>query len=517
MNREDALKINSWCFQEAIKVLDSIDWKTPKKGYVLFETGYGPSGLPHIGTFGEVARTKMIMFAFSKIAPSIPMRLFCFSDDMDGLRKVPTNIPNQELIAKYIDMPLTSVPDAFGEKPSYGEYMNNKLCQFLDSFNFSYEFCSSTDFYKKGLFNDMLKRVAQRYDQIMEFILPSFRDERRDTYSPFMPICNKTGKVVADGVISIDAINHTIKYKNFHREVVDQSFLNGGAKLQWKVDFGMRWAALDVNFEMYGKDVFENEKLYRGICEILGCNPPVNYCYEHFLDNEGKKISKSKGNGITVEEWLKYAPQESLAYYMYNKPKTAKKLYFDVIPKSVDEYISFANSYHANKYSRYANPCFYIHEEKVPSYNFAGISFSMLLNLAAACNPESDSIMWGFISKYDANFIKGADKFFDQMVNFSIAYYNDFIKPSKKFKIPNDLEKRALASLKDLILTSDGKADSIQQAVYDVSKEIGVESKDFFATIYSVVLGLESGPRVGSFVELFGIDNMTSLIESRLN
>lgn len=499
-------KINSWAIQEAIRILEKTNWKTPEKGYVLFETGYGPSGLPHIGTFGEVARSKMVMFALSLIAPEIPTKLFCISDDMDGMRKVPTNIPKQEELKQYIGHPLTKVPDPYNEKESYGDYMNAKLCSFLDACGFQYEFVSSTKCYKDGVYDKMLIKTAEKYDEIKQFILSSLRDERKETYSPFMPICNKTGAVLETGVISLNPENETITYINSIGEEVVQKFTKGGAKLQWKVDFGMRWAAFEVDYEMYGKDVFENETLYRGVCEILGVTPPVNYQYELFLDKDGKKISKSKGNGITVDEWLKYAPKDTLCYYMYVKPRTAKRLYFDVIPRCVDEYIRYCKSYHnQSEEEKLENPLHYIHEGKVPKMEF-DLSFALLLNLASACNPENDDILWGFIAKHNESLTKNKYSFLDEMVHHAIVYYNDFVKPNKKYRKPLDVERDFINTLLDK-LSKDSKVngEQIQSIIYQSAIENNFESSLAFKALYEVLLGLESGPKFGSFIELYGV------------
>lgn len=514
MNKETLMKSNSWPIQEAIRILDKINWKTPEKGYVLFETGYGPSGLPHIGTFGEVVRTKMVMFAFSLLAPEIPTRIFCVSDDIDGMRKIPDNVPNKEELKKYLGLPLTSVPDPYGTHKSYGHNMNSRLCKFLDDFGFEYEFLSATDCYKNGMFDEYLIKCAENYQKLMDIMIPTLGEERQETYSPFMPIDIDTGKVVAEGVKKVDPINKTIHYKDENGNEKEVIFTGGGCKLQWKCDFGMRWAALDVDYEIYGKDHYPNEPVYRAICEALGKTPPVNFFYELFLDNEGKKISKSKGNGVTVDEWIKYAPQETLAYYMFLKPKTAKRLYFDVIPRSVDEYIRFCKSYHQqNEEQRLENPVYFVHFGKnIPEMKF-DLSFSLLTNLASACNPEDNSIMWGFIQKYDENLRKGHDKFLDAMVERSILYYNDFVKPNKVYRNATDQEKRLLSAFIDSIKGKDElKAEDIQNLAYNVCTEAKIDSKVLFTAIYEVVLGLQSGPRIGSFVQLFGVQKFCELV-----
>ena len=316
INKETAYNSSAWPFVEARRVLEDIGHKTPKKGYVLFETGYGPSGLPHIGTFGEVARTTMVLKAF-KTLTDIPARLFCFSDDIDGLRKVPSNLPNQDMIREYLHQPLTSVPDPFAEKESFGHYMNAKLCSFLDKFGFYYEFQSATEYYKSGKFDEYLLKVLDRYQHIMNIMIPTLGPERQATYSPFLPICPRTNHVLQVKATNIDIKNGTMQYLDpYTNEIMETPVTGGRCKLQWKPDFGMRWAALDVNYEIYGKDHLPNGKIYTQIANTLDSKGPVQFYYELFLAEDGKKISKSTGNGISVEDWLKYAPVESMSFFM---------------------------------------------------------------------------------------------------------------------------------------------------------------------------------------------------------
>lgn len=516
-------EIKAWPFEEAKRILSKIGGKTPDKGYVLFETGYGPSGLPHIGTFGEVVRTCFVINAFKQIAPHIPTKLMCISDDFDGLRKVPTNIPNQEMVAKYIGHPLTSIPDPFETDVSFGWHMNNRLKGFLNSFGFEYEFVSATEQYKIGAFDAILLRVVEKYDELMELMLSNLGEERQGTYSPLMPLCPKTGKILASGVKGVNKTNGTVVYVNEFGEEIEQEVTGGKCKLQWKIDFGGRWAGLGVDYEIFGKEHGANEKLYKQICKILGGNPPETFCYELFLGEDGAKISKSKGNGISVEEWLKYAPSESISLFMYQKPKTAKKLHFDVIPKCADEYISFASKYHTQSDAeKFENPVYHIHFGRVPNFDLGAINYSLLLNLVSACNPDSEDILWGFIQKYDANLTKGKYEFLDKLVTTSISYYNDFVKPHKQFRAPTEAEKSALLQLKDMLsgcLTSDDfqhTPESIQNSVYQIGKDCGFDLKDWFSCIYQVLLGQNQGPRVGSFIALYGIANTIALIEEKL-
>ncbi len=518
---EQARASRAWPFEEAIRILEHIKYTIPKKkGYVLFETGYGPSGLPHIGTFGEVARTTMVRNAFMKLS-DIPTKLICFSDDMDGLRKVPTNVPKQEMLLEYLDMPLTSVPDPFMETASYGHYMNAKLKSFLDKFGFDYEFRSSTECYKRGDFDEMLLKVMDKYEEIMNLMLPTFRDERRATYSPFMPICPETGKVLQVPIESINRNKKTIEYRNKSGELVETIVTGGKCKLQWKPDFGMRWAALDVDYEMYGKDHKPNAELYSKIAEILGGKAPVQFFYELFLNEEGQKISKSKGNSITIDEWLTYATLESLSLFMYQSPTKAKRLHFDVIPKNVDEYITFNKKYHleVDFTKKISNPLYHIHNGEVPEIENYGLSFILLLNLASVCNPDDKAILWGFISKYAPEATPNSAPFLDDLVGFAVNYYNDIIKQKKIYLQPNEQQKIMLSKIENFLSKIDYNvtAEELQNTIFAIGTEENYANlRDFFKEIYMILLGQEEGPRLGSFIKLYGIKETINLIQNKL-
>jgi len=518
-NFDEFTNSKAWPFVEAKRIYDHIGGKTPKKGYVLFETGYGPSGLPHIGTFAEVSRTTMVRKAFEKIC-DIPTKLICFSDDMDGLRKVPSNIPNQEMVATHMGKPLTSIPDPFGETESYGHYMNAKLRSFLDRFGFQYDFYSATDCYKSGMFDHMMVRALEKYDQIMDLMLPTFREERKATYSPFMPVCPKSGIVLQVPIEKIDIARQSVFYRDDAGELAESPVTGGSCKLQWKPDFGMRWSALDVDYEMYGKDHYPNAPLYSKICQILDGKVPVQFFYELFLDADGAKISKSKGNSISVDEWMHYAPLESLGLYMYQSPGKAKRLYFDVLPKSVDEYLTFNAKYHAEEdvAKKIENPAYHIHNGNVPKINTFGISFSLLLNLASVCNPKDKSVLWGFITQYAKDASPETAPYLDHMSEFAVNYYNDFVKDTKSYIAPNEKQKLMLQKISDkLVEMKDSSAEEIQNALYTIGTEENYENlRDFFKEVYQILLGQTEGPRLGSFFKLFGIDDTIALIKSKI-
>jgi lysyl-tRNA synthetase class 1 len=509
---------SAWPFQEARELLDRrLKGAVPAKGYVLFETGYGPSGLPHIGTFAEVVRTTMVRRAFELIAPEIPTRLFCFSDDMDGLRKVPDNIPNKEMIAQHLGKPLSSVPDPFGTHDSFGRHNNARLRSFLDSFGFEYEFMSSTDCYRQGLFDQALLQVLHHYDEVLKVILPTLGPERRATYSPFLPLSAKTGRILQAPVVERNLQKGTIVFVEEDGSRVETPVTGGNCKLQWKCDWAMRWAALSVDYEMSGKDLIESVKLSSQICRILGSAPPNNLTYEMFLDEKGEKISKSKGNGIAVEDWLKYAPPESLAYFMYQKPKAARRLYFDVIPKNVDDYFNeLAQFEQQDLATRLNSAVWHIHNGAPPKQGIA-VSFSMLLNLVSVCHSSDPVTIWHYISRYAPGATPATSPATDQLVGFAIRYFEDFVRPAKRYRKATSEGQRALEDLRETLkaLPADATADEIQTQVYEVGKRQSVfpQLRDWFAALYQILLGQDSGPRMGSFIALYGIPETIALLD----
>ena len=505
---------NAWPFQEAILLLERVNKRPPAKGYVLFETGYGPSGLPHIGTFMEVFRTTLVRHAFSCIS-DMPTKLFCVSDDMDGLRKIPDNIPNKEMVAAHLGKPLTAIPDPFGTHESYGAHMNAKLCGFLDHYGFEYEFHSSTENYKKGIYDKMLLKALEKYDEIQAVMLPTLGEERAGNYSPFMPVSPKSGKVLQTEVVERKVKEGIIVYKEEDGTLAEVPVTGGHCKLQWKPDFGMRWAALDVDYEMYGKDHQPSAPLYNDICKVLGGATPQQYVYEMFLDAEGKKISKSKGNGISIEQWLRYAPKESLAYYMFQSPRKAKRLYFDVIPRAVDDYQTYLEKFpKEDAKAQINNPVWHIHNGKPPaSENIPG--FNLLLNLAGVANTENPAVLWAFISRYQPELTAATHPFLDELVKGAVHYYIDFVKPTKKFRFPTDAETTALTELADYLEKAPATttAEDFQTQIYEIGKKYFADNlKGWFATMYETMLGQPQGPRMGSFVALFGKDETAKLI-----
>ncbi|MER8802764.1 lysine--tRNA ligase [Mesorhizobium sp. M0998] len=529
-----AAESKAWPFEEAKKIVA----RYASSGYpetVLFETGYGPSGLPHIGTFGEVARTSMVRHAFRVLTEDkVKTRLLCFSDDMDGLRKVPDNVPNKDMLRAYLGKPLTRIPDPFSnEYPSFGAANNARLRAFLDRFGFDYEFASSTDYYTSGRFDGTLLKMLERFDKVMAIMLPSLREERALSYSPFLPIHPKTGIVMQVAIDERKLDAGTIVWRDPDTgERFETPVTGGHAKLQWKPDWAMRWAALGVDYEMSGKDLIDSVKLAGQICRALDAPAPEGFNYELFLDENGQKISKSKGNGLTIDEWLTYAPTESLSLYMFQRPRTAKKLYFDVIPKAVDEYYTFLSAYQRQDWKeRLGNPVWHMHDGNPPAVDLP-VPFSLLLNLVSASNAQNRDVLWGFISRHAPGVTPTTHPELDRLAEYAIRYFDDFVKPAKVYRAADAVEREALTKLSEALaaLPADADSEAIQNAALNVARKIeryqdhskqspeggpGV-SVAFFQMIYQVLIGQERGPRFGSFAGLYGIAETRELIQRAL-
>ena len=518
MEKANIDKTNAWPFVEAKKILRERKKFIDQKGKIVLQTGYGPSGLPHIGTFGEVARTAMLVNALNHIT-DLPKEIITFSDDMDGLRKIPDNVPNKVQLVQSLHKPLTNVPDPFGKFKSFGEHNNEMLKNFLNKFNFNYTFKSSTELYKSGFFNSTLQLILENYQGIMDIIIPTIGKERQKTYSPFLPICPETGVVLEIPVLEINKENSKIIFDNNGKKL-EQTILDGNCKLQWKVDWAMRWYALDVDFEMYGKDLIESAILSTKIIKLLGKNNPSGFAYELFLDEKGEKISKSKGNGITIDEWLEYASPESLSLFMYQNPKRAKKLYREIVPKAVDEYLEFIEkSKTQNELQLLMNPVWHVHNGKMPKEEMV-MSFSMLLNLVETSNANSKDLLWKFVKKYKINILEKNYPIFDKLVGYAIKYFNDVIKQNKKYKKPNEIEKKALEALIKVLENCNDQMqpEEIQTKIYSVGKENGYSEnlRDWFKLIYEVVFGDENGPRMGFFISFFGVNETKQLIKNKI-
>ena len=530
--RELAENSSAWPFEEARKIVARL--KRAPKDEVIFETGYGPSGLPHIGTFGEVARTTMVRHAFRVLTDdTVKTRLIAFSDDMDGLRRVPDNVPNKEMLASHLGKPLSRIPDPFSnEFPSFAAHNNARLRAFLDQFGFDYEFLSSTECYTSGRFDEALLTMLARFDAVMEIMLPSLREERAATYSPFLPISPRTGVVLQVPILARDAAAGTITYEEPDTgERVTVPVTGGNTKLQWKPDWAMRWVALGVDYEMAGKDLIDSVKLSGEIARALGAQPPEGFNYELFLDEKGQRISKSKGNGLPIEEWLRYASQESLSLFMYREPKAAKRLYFDVIPRQVDDYQQYLEAYQKqDERQRLSNPVWHIHSGHPPQPDMP-VTFQLLLTLVSSSNAENAETLWGFIGRYRPGVTPRTHPKLDKLVGYAIHYFRDFVLPEKRYREPTATERAALLDLRDALgqLPADATPEQIQDVVYEIGRrepfldqkkkakdgKPGV-SLDWFNLLYQVLLGQEKGPRFGSFVAAFGLKNTVDMIDGAL-
>jgi len=539
--RQAAETSKAWPFEEARKLIARLE--RSERQEVIFETGYGPSGLPHLGTFGEVARTSMVRHAFHVLTEGrFKTKLIAFSDDMDGLRKVPDNIPNRDLILPHLGKPLSRVPDPFGECDSFAEHNNARLRAFLDRFGFEYEFMSATETYRSGRFDKALLRMLERFDEVQAIMLPSLREERAATYSPFLPIHPRTGVVMQAPVLSHDPSAGAIRWRDpATGEEFETPVTGGHCKLQWKPDWAMRWYALGVDYEMAGKDLIDSVKLSSRIARVLGADPPAGFNYELFLDENGQKISKTKGNGLTIEEWLAYASPESLSLFMFQKPTAAKRLYFDVIPRTVDDYLGFLEAYPRQAWKeRLGNPVWHIHagappEPEVLSHGpgEAAITFAMLLNLVAVSNTENPAALWQFLRRYYPSASPQTHPRLDSLVRYAVAYFRDFVAPKKRYRLADEVERNVLMQMSSRLsqLPADASAEEIQHALYDIARSVpryqdhsakgatasrpGV-SNEFFNMVYAVLLGENQGPRLGSFIAIFGLEETRNLIDEAL-
>ena len=517
--RSAALTSKAWPYEEARKLLKR--WPAGKPGCepIIFETGYGPSGLPHIGTFNEVLRTTFVRRAYEELTGGAPTRLIAFSDDMDGLRKVPDNVPEQALLEASLGMPLTRIPDPFGCHESFAHHNNAMLRHFLDRFGFDYEFLSASDCYASARFDAVIRSVLVNWDGVMEVMLPTLREERRQTYSPVLPVSPTTGRVLQVPVEVVDADAGTIGFDDEDGSRILQSSLGGQAKLQWKVDWAARWVALGVDYEMSGKDLIDSVIQSGKITRVLGARPPEGFNYEMFLDEKGEKISKSKGNGLSLEQWLSYGNEESLAFYAYREPRKAKSLHIGVIPRAVDEYYQFRGNYAGQPVEQQlGNPVHHIHGGKVPDAALP-LTYGLLLNLVSLPGCGKKETAWKFVQRYAPGTSPENDPELDNLIGLAVNYAVDFVEPTLKRRAPTEVEAEALRDLDSELaqLPSDADAETIQHAVFEVGKRHPFESlRHWFQALYETLLGSSQGPRMGSFVALYGVENTRKLIAEAL-
>ncbi len=516
-----AEKARAWPFAEARALLKRLERAPKTDGPVVFETGYGPSGLPHIGTFGEVARTTMVRNAFRALTgDKVPTALYCVSDDMDGLRKVPDNVPSPEILTEDLGKPLTAVRDPFGTHDSFGAHNNARLQAFLDSFGFDYTFVSATEMYKTGRYDEVLLRVLERFEDVQAVMLPTLGEERRASYSPFLPLCPKTGRVLQVPTLERNVDKGTIVFADEDGDKHEVPVTGGHVKLQWKPDWAMRWVALGVDYEMSGKDLIDSVKASGKICRALGGTPPAGFNYELFLDENGEKISKSKGNGISIEDWLKFGTPESLSLFMFQSPKSAKRLYFDVIPKLTDDYLNHLDAYgRLDEAKQIDSPAWHIHASQPPAQG-SPISFNLLINLVSAANVEDEDTLWGYIARYAPGTTRDSHPILEALVERALVYYKTFVAPHKQRRAPTPEEAKALADLKSRLEAYDGDptdAEALQTLVFDVGKAAEYENlRAWFQALYEILLGASQGPRFGSFIALYGLSGVVALIDSSL-
>ena len=517
-----------WPFVEAQRIIDHLSHTG--KTSVVAETGYGPSGLPHIGTFGEVARTSFVLQALATMAPQVKSKIIAFSDDMDGLREVPKNLPNPQMLKEHLGKPLTSIPDPFGEEKSFAHYMNKKLREFLDSFGFTYEFASSTDKYSSGAFDDGLRKVMEHYEEVADLFRATIAEEKRAAWSPFFPICEKCGRIYSTRVTNHDPQALTISYTcdidspgkyAACGHSATTSILGGTCKVGWKVDWALRWYCLGVDYEMHGEDLLESSRLSSRIVKVLGGEPPELFKYELFLDENGKKISKKIGNGVSLEQWLRYAPVDSLLYFMYLKPQQAKRMGLPLLPDIIDQYLELVESWDGSEDS----PVPFIsrlsskgHAAKLADQKT--VTYSLILQLILALNQDDPRIVRDYLLKYQPD-IAGNVGYYENLIEDALAYYRDVMLPNRANEQAGHEMDEALAELRDILtqLKESGAAtdaDSLQTRAFQVSKDRNLKMKDWFRTLYRVFLGQSQGPRIGSFIALLGFENTIERLNAHL-
>lgn len=498
----------------------------------VFETGYGPSGLPHIGTFAEVVRTSYVIKAFRFNYPKRAYKLIVFSDDMDGLRSLPENVPNHALLQEHLGAPLSSLPDPFGKESSYAAFMNGRLKHFLDYYGFEYLFESSTNCYHTGVFNTALKRVMDNHEAIRNLFIKTISPDKRATWSPFFPICEHCGKIYTTSVLNIHPETYEITYRCDRDEKAYRScghegrvsILNGKVKMGWKVDWAMRWYTFGVDYEMHGKDLLDSASLSSKICSILGATPPLTYKYELFLDENAAKISKKIGNGISMEQWQSFAPVGSLLYFLLDEPNRARKMGMPILPRLVDNYITALKNETAEEPG---SALWFVdslqHHHDASDIDKTDISYSLLVNVAENLGSDDAELLYDYARRYDATVEENAE-FFRPLCHHVLAYIKDTNsrRPGTVLgQLPPGDYFSALQSLSvDLDALADAnsfRGEMLQNLVFAVGRKHGLEPGNWFRFLYETLLGKTQGPRLGSFFAMLGPDKVRALLHKAIN
>jgi lysyl-tRNA synthetase class 1 len=516
-----------WPREEARRLAERVAAYEPERP-VIFQSGFGPSGLPHLGTMAEILRPSFVRKAFHLIEPARPSRLIVFIDDLDGLRKVPENVPNRESVEQYLGMPVAKIPDPFGCCASFADHMVGLLGGFLAPVEVEYELMRAAEMYSSGRFDEGLKLILEKHEEIIAIIAPTLREENRAGWSPFMPICPKCGQVVERAVTAYHAERASVEFTceksaggrpgcGFSGE---QSVLGGMAKVQWKVDWALRWYVLKVDYELYGKDLTDSARLSGQILRVMGGRPPLGFPFEMFLDEEGRKVSKSVGRGVTVEQWTRYAPIEVLKFFLLLNPRRARKLFLEAIPQYVDEYLDAVREYAAaSEEQRRESMLEFVIQSTTPRRFNSALSFGLMMNLVAALGSSDSDFIWKYLVRYDAS-IGGepdTEAMGRRLMQCALNFYRDFIEPTKKLYTPSDAERAQLKTLDAYLRENqDASAEDIEKKIYDLGRENYEKPGKIFPLLYRSILGQERGPRLGAFIRLATPARIIELLDATI-
>ena len=517
-----------WPYEEARKLVDRAQGYQPGRP-VIFESGFGPSGLPHLGTMCEVLRPAYVRRALENVGDGRPARLIVFIDDIDGLRKVPESVPHRDEWKRYLGQPVARIPDPFGCCKSFADHMIDLLSKFLAPVEVDLELARASEMYASGRFDDALKLMLDKREDIIRVITPTLREENRAGWSPFMPICPACGQVNSTRVVAYHPDRAAVEFsceRDFggahgcgHR--AEQSVLGGNAKVGWKVDWALRWYVLKVDYELYGKDLIDSARLSGQILRLLGGKPPIGFPFEMFLDEEGHKISKSVGRGVTVDDWQRYAPIEVLKYFLLLSPRRARKLFIETIPQYVDEYLDALREYaRADNVEARRNMALEFVLQSRSSRRFdSSLTYSMTMNLVAALGSSDRDLIWKYLTRYDPAIAGDAETeaLGRTLMDCALNYYADFIEPTKKRYAPNNSEREQLKKLIEFLEANpDAPGDEIEKKIYDLGREYYPKPGNIFPLLYRVLLGQDRGPRLGAFIRLATPARVVELLNASL-